>query len=552
MRKCIIFLLLYGSALPLAAQRTAVERVWVVTNKVVYLAGERVYCSAFCLDAVGGGLSSLSRMAYLELHSADGLAVTGKLALDGGRGGGYLDLPAGLPTGNYALVAYTSQNKNEVGLDFSQLPVRTLSVFNTHTTDRVKDGVVVVSAEEYERCRTGSGMTISSVTPDPGLLSMSVEDGTLSLTNETGLPMTLSLSVWRDDGILPPAEPSLPAFLEATHTTGPRRFDDRVPPDYEGEVVQARITGLDQQQLQAITGRPLFLSTPSDQAEIYVAPVAGNGQVTFLTGNIYGLREMICQVEGATLPAGARIEFLSPFVNAPVAVPEALILSESIAPALEERATRLQAECQQTHTLSDYLPRKEYLLLDVAPVVYRLDDYTRFNTLEETFIEFIPQLRVRQDRSGNPKIQIRLEDRVDIPSFASEPALILLDGVPVFDHAKMLRYDPRLVKIIEVYPRTFYLGGRAWPGVVQFITQKRNLTSFKLDEGVRVLEFDGVSWPTEWTGDSFWHPLIGLAPGLTRQFSGILPATPGRYVIHVEGLTNDARQPLFATLIIER
>ena len=546
MKKCLYFLFLLGMAFPLAAQEGIVERVWVATDKAIYLAGERVHCSAFCVDAAGG-FSTLSRVAYLELHSADGLVVTSKLALDGGRGGGYFDLPASLPTGNYRLIAYTAQNRNEVGYDFSGPASRTLSVFNTQTTGRVKDGVAVVSREEYDSLRF---LVKPGITQNGGL-SVSIEDGTLTMTNETATDMTLYLSVYRDDGILLPFSPDLAAFLKEIRQTGSQRFENRVLPDYEGEVLQARITGLTPQELQAVVGKSMFLSTPSDQAEVHVAPITGNGQTTFLTGNIYGPREMICQVEGAMLPAGACIEFLSPFVNTPVEAPETLRLTESIAPALEMRAAQLKAERPQMDTLSDYLPRKEYFLLDDAPVVYPLDDYTRFNSLEETFIEFIPQVRVRQDRNGMSLVQVRLEDVVENPFFSNDPALLLLDGVPILDHAKMLRYDPRLVKTIEVYPRTHYLGGRAWPGVVQFFTQKRNLTSFKLDDGVQVVDFQGISWPTIWMGDNFWHPLVDLGPFLTRQFTGILPTAPGRYIIHIGGMTTDAQHSVSATILTE-
>lgn len=553
MKRCLLFLLLLGVMSPIAAQETVVERVWVATDKQVYLAGERIHCAAFCVDAAGG-LSSLNRVAYLELHSADGLAATAKLSLDGGRGGGYLDLPVSLPTGNYRLIAYTAQNRNEIDYGFAGPAARTLSVFNTQSNRRVKDGVEVVSAEEYERRRIESVRTKESASREMnrGLLVLSHADSTLTLTNTSSYPLTLCLSITRDDGILPPAGPSLDTFMEMVHTLGPRQFENRVNIDYEGEVVQARITGLNPQQMRAITGKSLFLSTPSDQAEIYAAPVAGDGRVSFLTGNIYGFREMICQIEGAVLPSDARIEFISPFANAPVTGPASLVLSESIAPALEARTARQQAERPKKDSLSDYLPHKEYLLLDANPAVYPLDDYTRFNTLEETFIEFIPQVRVRQDSNRVPCIQVRLEDVIGTPAFAKEPALILLDGVPVFDHEKMLRYDPRLIKIIEVYPRTFYLGNYTFSGVVQCITQKRNLTSFKLDEGVKVLAFEGVSWPTVWLGDGFWHPLVDLAPGATCQFSGILPATPGRYVVSVEGLTTEDCQPVHATLVIEK
>ena len=73
---------------PLSAQERVVERTWLSTDKDVYLAGETVWLSAFCLDAASGAFSDVSSVAYVELHSAGGLAATAKVALSGGRGGG--------------------------------------------------------------------------------------------------------------------------------------------------------------------------------------------------------------------------------------------------------------------------------------------------------------------------------------------------------------------------------------------------------------------------------------------------------------------------------
>ena len=75
-------------ALPLSAQERVVERTFLSTDKDVYVAGENVWYSAFCLDAGTLRYSPVSSVAYVELHSADGLAATSKVALVGGRGGG--------------------------------------------------------------------------------------------------------------------------------------------------------------------------------------------------------------------------------------------------------------------------------------------------------------------------------------------------------------------------------------------------------------------------------------------------------------------------------
>ena len=111
MKKIVLLIVFCVTALSLSAQNRAVERVYVSTDKDVYVAGDRIWCSAFCVQP-SGALSEISRMAYLELHGTSNMAATARIALDAGRGGGYLDLPAALPTGNYRLVAYTAQNND--------------------------------------------------------------------------------------------------------------------------------------------------------------------------------------------------------------------------------------------------------------------------------------------------------------------------------------------------------------------------------------------------------------------------------------------------------
>ena len=75
------------------------ERVYISTDRDVYVAGDAVWLSAWCVDAGTGRLSAFSKIAYVEVHSPAGLVQTAKVALDGGRGAGRLTLPSTLPTG---------------------------------------------------------------------------------------------------------------------------------------------------------------------------------------------------------------------------------------------------------------------------------------------------------------------------------------------------------------------------------------------------------------------------------------------------------------------
>ena len=550
-------------AAPLFAQGRVVERTWLSTDKDVYVAGESVRYSAFCLDVGSLRYSPVSSVAYVELHSAAGLAATSKVALVGGRGSGRLQLPQSLPTGNYRLIAYTAQNKDEVDYDYEGLASKTISVFNVFTSERVKEGIEVVDAEEYARLRSerspvGAWHDEDQLHPrlDRGSLELTWDGRALTLSNPTGETVSLSLSVWHDDGFLSNDNPGIDRFLTDCRAVGPRTFRGEIVPDYEGEIIRGRITGFNQAMIPELIGRHAFIASPSDKSDIYAAPIGDDGSLTFYTANIYGNKECVCEIEGLSPESNCHVELLSPFVNALLRPAAPLVLSDVLADALKTRRVHMQIERQfDADTLYEFLPvRGDGLFDEESCVRYVLDDYTRFHTLEEDFIEFIPELRARKGPDGKTRIQVRLNEDAAGYGFTEEPALVLLDGVPIFDHTKMMAYDPLLVESITVYPQTCQIGSRIFRGIVHFVTYKRNLPGFTFDGSTRVVDWQGVSWPQAYTGSAltegdtypdyrqtiYWHPLLTLAPGQTLTIPLQLPDYKGAFVVKVEGLTPSA------------
>ena len=166
-------------------------------------------------------------------------------------------------------------------------------------------------------------------------------------------------------------------------------------------------------------------------------------------------------------------------------------------------------------------------------------------------MEFIQEIRVRRSEDGSVDIKVRLEDAVPAAVFSTGKTLMLLDGVPVFNQQKIMDYDPLLVESVNIYPRTHMIGNRVYEGVVNFVTYKRNLPSFKFDGNARVIDWQGVCVPVARTGEAiaadaaypdyrqtlYWHPLLQLAPGETRTVTCPLPRYKGRFTAVVEGLT---------------
>ncbi len=91
--------------------------------------------------------------------------------------------------------------------------------------------------------------------------------------------------------------------------------------------------------------------------------------------------------------------------------------------------------------------------------VYKLDDYTRFTTMEEVLREYVPEVAIR--RWGG-QLHLKVFD-FDVRDFYPTDPLILLDGVKV-DNTILLNYDPLKVNRLEVITNKFIKGRIHLPG----------------------------------------------------------------------------------------
>ena len=571
-------LLLFFLLLPLCAgaQTTVVEKTYISTDREIYVSGDKIWCSAFCVDAANGlRPSSLSAIAYVEIVSEDGTLESGKIALSEGRGAGTIEIPATAPTGNYRIVAYTAYTKNTPGFNPQEHISKTISIFNTSTKERVKNGVKILSDSEYDALRTPAGTpasthastpagthttgTHSSSTynagtqPAAGALSIVCHrsaEGYLEvvLTNNSAAPADLSLSLSNRDGIIPPDNTSIGAFMGAAASAAQAAAE---LPEYEGEIIRGRIAGATTDEIEGLKGRSAFISVPTEKSDLYSSVVDNDGMIKFVTNNIYGTKEMVCEIEDNDL-ARCHIELISPFVSPKLKGIPALQMAPSIKEDLQRRGLSVQL-CRSfsADTLASLMPiRENPLIPSYDAIEYKLDDYKRFPVMRELFIEFINEIKVRKvDGKEQLKVKTHLEKRVSL--FDKNNSLIMVDGIPIFDHSQVIEYDPLLVESVVVYPYKYYTGWRSFCGMANFVTYKKNLPGIKFNDGVRVVQFKGCSYPMAFTcqeiGEDFpdyrellyWHPQIKLPAGESSSIKVKIPANVKEIRICAEGMTEN-------------
>ena len=539
----IAIALLFAAASNIA---NAQERVYVSTDKECYLAGEPLWFSVYCMD--GTGFSNMSKVAYLEFHTCEGILSTVKVGLKDGRGCGRFQIPFSVPTGNCSIVAYTKAYGGESESEFNG---KVVTFFNTLSSARSAHGIEVVSSEVPVKGdgipRAGSNVLSVDVQND----DLSVEGAfPVSIRNLSDKDLKFSVSVYHLDELN-----SLVGEWGYNSTSLLERngnFGKGNGVDYAGEVITAKVTpkgNVDEEMKDKL----VYMSALGNTDDIYVAAADGQGIVTYYTNNIYGTRDLVFEVVGDTSRA-YDIEILKQEAKHKAAPVPVLKISPKMKHALEQRSIDMQiAKRFEADTIFNLMEMRENSFIgNVQPQVYNLDDYTRFPVMEEVIREYVKDLRVRKE-GKETVLRILWETRAK--------ALVLLDGVPVLDHSAVVKLDPLLVRQIVVYPRRYILNNLVYDGIVKFNTYKNDMGGVKLARNVSIGSHKGVEYPLAFLGDGvlgaenypnfngtiYWNPVAGVKAGETFEFYCAKPQYKGMFKMVVEGIDSQGKEIYFTT-----
>lgn len=531
-------------SISLLAENNPVERVFISTDREVYVAGDVVLCSLFCLD-LQGNPSNASAVSYLELVSSEGTAAESKIGLLGGRGAGSFLIPVSTPTGVYRLIAYTSSNTNESGTPWI-LGSRILTIFNTISVAKVKDGVEIVDEDEYMSLRREDADNCGKILFNSTVRVRKGSDYTIFMENN-GAGADLSFSVYHEGDIIPAHQDnSMEVFLNSLSSSKPE-FTGVRQIDYDGEIISARIKGNIMENNNKVVAT---LSSAGAPSNLYIG-VTDNDNVSFYTNNIYGDREIVCEVSNVDFGKGS-IDIESPFIGAGAGTLPQLKMNRIIQKDLSSRKVALRSSTtMRMDTLTTLLRHREDLLLETASCKhYHLDNFVRFPSVREVLVEIIPYVSLRREK-GKQKLVMVATDATDYYKASVENLLVMMDGVVISDLDLLLDFDAMLIEDIDVYTQAIACGKVSFSGIVNFITKKNYVTTLPFPESVKVVDFKGVSYPVAYYGERppedvedvrqllYWNPVLRLATGENKRLILHTPGYTGKFRAVAEGLADD-------------
>ena len=527
--------------LSLKAEEQICERVYVHTDKDCYIAGEDILLKFYVVDNHFQP-SNLSKVGYVEICSTEKPLLQLKVALEKGGGSGKIEISEDIPSGIYQLSGYTRYMRNEGENVFFKKQIAVVNA-GQQIPDPKRFELVDKDEINYPVKKEPADFLITTGQNEYG----NRRKVSLSIDNIPDNTANLVVSVSRNDSIIPLPELNNREWLKQAAESFP--FSQQWIPEYEGHIITGRFVPEPQEELLSSVA---FLGN-----DIRIFDGQANSldnTVNYYTTKMFGKQQIVTSAISLYYDkVPYRIDLLTPFCESlPKNLPvlqiyynEEQILERYIGAQIQKRV--------KDDTIDEIIYTPENWISQ--PILsYDLDEYTRFTTVGETILEFIN--RVRVTRMGDKRrISVYMGDEQRY----SQRTLVLLDGIPVYDHEDMLGYNPMYIKRINIYEDRYTFGGNDFDCIISFVTREHNLPFFQLSSESQLLNYDFPQLPPtfvapDYSIDSvrnsrkpdfrhtlYWNPSVESTTDRPVNLSFYTSDLCGEFKVTVEGITTDGK-----------
>jgi len=325
-------------------------------------------------------------------------------------------------------------------------------------------------------------------------------------------------------------------------------------PEYNGHIVAGKV-------INTATNAPAFdviayFAVPGKRVQLFASRSDTTGHILFNTKDLYGPGEIVVQTDShrdTTFHIDIQNPFSEQFSKLPLPPFE---LTPDMKTPLEQQNVAMQVQniYAGSKTKQFYEPYIDSTGFYGKPDhVYRLDDYTRFTTMEEVLREYIREVNVFHPRN---RFQIRV---ISDKGFLEGDPLVLLDGIPVFDMNKVMAIDPLKIKRVDVIKDRYFWGPADAEGILSYASYKSDLAGVEVDPHAVVMDYEGMQlqrvfyspvYDTDAQASShtpdfrsllYWAPTVKTTATGKNQISFYTSDEDGKYVGVIQGMTADGQ-----------
>lgn len=517
-----------NTSLPGNATNLYAEKVLVHSDKQFYITGEIIWFKIYVTDAASNLPLPLSKTAYTELIDQNGNILSqAKIELTNGTGSGSFELPLNANSGNYHLSVYTNWMRNNPSSIFN----KNITVINTqHSFDTTAFMVLKEKNEEADaRILTDNRpanlknkklppFNIQVITNQKVYQKRSAVEIIFTPKSDAAITTNLSVAVYKLNDLDNGGEFGEEEAHSENTNSSLKMITDHPAfiPEMNGYLVHVKVKNTETGK--PMPGIPVILSLTGKLANFQYGESDEEGIAYFNLKNVYGPQQFLVKTT-PEFENTVDLELVKSFLKFPVApiVEKVKIKNEYLA-AVEEMHNNLVINKAFTPDISDYFYATNLDSLSffgVPTSTYLLDNYKRFITMEEVLREYVKEVMVRI-RNKNYYLLVfnkqlfYLRKYVDVTNNMMDEngPLVLLDGIPVTDLNKLMKYDPLKIRKLQLVAERYLIGQNVYDGILSFTTYKGEFEDLQLNKKELLFEDDGWQLKRKFYMPDYSNPLI--------------------------------------------
>lgn len=532
------------------------EKTFLSVNSNLLLAGELLQYKTYGLTLTNKP-STLSKIMYVSLSDErDSVVFNHKLKIEIGSGQGDFFIPATLKTGKYTLICFSNFSRNNVEDAFSLKNIYIINSFiKSKVSEKIGNSEVIIQADSIVRSKHSE--------VNANRISIKTDKTSYDRREKVGVTIENGLGIEGFGNYLLSVRRLAPLAISDSlvHFKGRINNDKGIfyIPEMRGELISGKIEA---ENSAPIVNKTISLTLPGKDYIFKLAKTNSEGRFFFSINEAYQTSNANIQVdepnrESYRLVLDSKdLNFEDKNINS------SLTLDPNIKDWLQERSIQLQIENGYFNIKKDSVLTEKTSppFYDGLGADYVLDDYTRFPTVRETFVEVVKLAAVRKE--GNTyRFEIFNDYDPDRRGkFNQIDPLVIMDGMLVQNNTEVIDYNPKEIKSIRVLPQPYRYGPNIYSGIISISTKKgdfspalnnKDMQKFDLPSPLKKKQYYFPDYSQEnylkripdYRVQLLWQPNVQLTSGKHEQ-DFYTSDVPGTYEIVLEGFSNSGKYNL--------
>lgn len=524
------------------------EQIDLVINNDIALSGQIMgYSIVSHSNTIEEGLSDI---VYVELVSNTKMSVfKHKLQLTKGKAHGDYFLPTTLKTGHYKLIAYTKWTLNNEEVPFYEKNLYVINPYLNALENNLTNKFV--ADEGYIELLVNNTLSYKDEHEVNGL-KISTDSDSYKKRSKVNLKLQNDLNTI-NYGAYTISVKKIDAIDVKNHYTAKSAITRSVStahlPEMRGELIQGTV--VDVNTNVPVAEQAVSLSIPGEHYVYKSVKSNKDGRFYFNVFESHQQENTLIQVV-----AENRNDFK--LVMEPILFDRydaldfyPLQLDKNLESYITQNSIFNQVE-------SAYYNLKSDSLLFIPPtasfygkpdITYVLDDFKRFNSVRETFIEVVQEAAIRE---SNNNYRFLVYDHTNPLNsiFADIKPLLLFDGIQIQDENFVVEYNANDIASVSLVRGVYSLGSVTYNGIIDIKLKKStpvNLSgSYVQDIEImkpvvqkKYFKQEHVTKQSripDFRTQLLWQPNVEINSDL-KQFDFYTSDVPGLYIIEVNGTT---------------